>query len=202
MFESDGIYYRRKNNHLVIAGVSELIKSDIVIPNEINGCPIKEVDTCAFQNVDELDSISFSSTMEVIGEKAFYNCTNLKLVCFLGNDHQTIRIKHLAFAHCEKLESINGGVNILLEGDHIFEKCYGLTKMPPQLRGEIPIGTFSGCRYLRILFFHNIQMVHRGAFLDCKNVEKAFILTIIFDNLNKSSKDTIFAPDSTYSSSE
>lgn len=176
MFEVDGIYFKQKFNYLVVAGVSEKIKSDIVIPNEINGFPIKEIAAYAFQNVNELDSISFTGEIEVIGEKAFYHCKNLKMVCFLSDTSHPVKVKELAFAYCDNLIVVSGDVHLLLDGEYIFHNCKAMTKMPSQIMGTIPIGTFSGCKSLKILIFYNVENVCTAAFLDCKNIEKMFIL--------------------------
>ena len=176
MFEVDGIYFKQKNDYWVVAGVSELIKSDIVIPDEIHGIPIKEVEAFAFQNVDELDSISFLGTIEIIRPKAFYKCKNLKIVNFLSNKKFTTTFQELAFAYCENLIMISGDIHILLDGEYVFHNCKSLTKMPSQIIGTIPVGTFSGCKSLKIALFHNVKTIQSAAFLDCNAVEKVFIL--------------------------
>ena len=60
----------------------------------------------AFRFSMELKSISFPSSLESIGENAFYNCVNLENISFKEKS-KLKTIRKSAFQHCRKLKSIS-----------------------------------------------------------------------------------------------
>ena len=51
--------------------------SKVTIPTEYKGLKVNQIDDEAFANVDFLEKVDVSNTIEGIGNKAFVNCTNL-----------------------------------------------------------------------------------------------------------------------------
>ena len=51
--------------------------SKVTIPTEYKGLKVNKIDDEAFANVDFLEKVDVSNTIEGIGNKAFFNCKNL-----------------------------------------------------------------------------------------------------------------------------
>ena len=70
-----GIYY----GEAYINGYSGE-SSDVVIPSEINGYTVTNINYSAFYNNTVIESVTMPDTITNIGEFAFSECTNLKSV--------------------------------------------------------------------------------------------------------------------------
>ncbi len=58
--------------------------SDVSIPTEVEGKPVKSIGYAAFRDHQQLRSITFNGDMESVGNQAFYKCYNLGKVVFKG----------------------------------------------------------------------------------------------------------------------
>lgn len=67
---SDSTYY-------TVVGRGTLTSSDVVIPSEYNGVPVKEIESGAFRNDTDMISLTIPESITAIGAQAFFGCTNL-----------------------------------------------------------------------------------------------------------------------------
>jgi len=94
--------------YYAVTGHSDDLKSEIVIPADIDGCPVKEIETHmpggAFEGCNDLTSVKIlGNQMTTIGYRSFYGCTNLTTVK-MANSVRSIGGE--AFSECTSLTSI------------------------------------------------------------------------------------------------
>lgn len=94
---SGGTYY-------IVTGIGACTDTELRIPEEYNGLPVKEVKERAFYRLDNLVSVNVPNSIEIIGNGAFESCKILKKVT-LGNNVKEIG-EH-AFNYCNNLAEIN-----------------------------------------------------------------------------------------------
>lgn len=158
-------------NTLIIECVSLTHDRHIVIPEQVGGMPVVGVSSAAFQNSQELRSISLPATVTEIGSCAFCRCTNLKNVKFAAPE---VALGNHAFADCGNLELVDG-VTITTRSGSAFQRCYKLRKISATFTGNIYAKTFGNCSELKELSFKNAHL-HGDVFSCCRNLE-----TLYFD---------------------
>lgn len=165
-------------------------KSDIVIPNEIDGQKVvgirgdvfrntsivnvilsENIDTIrghAFEDCEKLESINLPEKLKYIGGYAFANCKNLNTklpqsVSYIGG---------YAFSHCENAQ-LEVSENIDSIGGYAFEYCVNLRKVT--LNKNIPEicgGTFSYTSIEEIFIPESVTRIGGSAFEGCSNLTK------------------------------
>ena len=98
------------------------LDTDIVIPPTFNNFSIKTIDRYAFE-YENITSIILPDTIEVIEEKAFYQCAKLEIL-HLGNGVTTIEKR--AFSRCFALKSVSLPNSLTTLEDNAFEYCSNL----------------------------------------------------------------------------
>lgn len=73
----DVLRFKETSNGIDILGIKRG-KSDLNIPNEINGKPVIRISPFAFYGDTNLENVELPDTIKEIGKGAFYNCPNLK----------------------------------------------------------------------------------------------------------------------------
>lgn len=94
----------------------------VVIPEEINGKPVVEVDDGAFIDVDTIRGVRLADSIKVIGDEAFNLCDNLEVfVCGSGLEE----IGVTCMFSCPKLSVIelNEGLKTIKIGAIFAEEC-------------------------------------------------------------------------------
>ena len=85
----------------------------IVFPTTFNGKEVVEIEAQAFRNNSNFRGVILPSTIKVIGESAFENCVNLKIVSIgadsLVNEERGLVIGVRAFAECNSLNELKLG---------------------------------------------------------------------------------------------
>jgi len=155
--DEQGVLYTLKQAdggsfYYAVTGHAGEISAEIVIPEELNDCPVKTIEENAFRNCENLSSISISNSVTSIGTKAFWYCSNLTTIV-LGS--QLTTIGDYAFDRCSSLSSIEIPNSVTSLGSFAFASC-GLTSVTigngiMNLKG----GTFYGCRSLATISIPN-----------------------------------------------
>ena len=115
---------------------------------------LQKLEVLLFHDVHHLPMFKFQivsipSSVSNIGNKAFYNCSNLINVTFKEESNLSF-IGNYSFSNCNNLEII---------------------ELPPQLK-EISSHSFEECNKLKsITILSNIYQIHEYAFLNCYNLE-------------------------------
>lgn len=114
----------------VLVGISENLRNNferIIIPSEIDGEKIVEIGSFAFDS-NKLKSVVIPSSVEIIGDEAFADCTQLTIVEFEPNSN-LYEIGVFAFGNCISLRDIvlpDGLKNI---GGYAFEDCDSIKEL-------------------------------------------------------------------------
>ena len=109
-----------------------------------------------------------------IGNKAFYNCKNLKSITI---PNSVTNIKYFAFGYCEALRSITLPNSVTELGEGVFSNCSALTAIDiPQRIKSIGGYTFSYCKSLKsVVIPDNIKSIGLHAFKECTGMTSVTI---------------------------
>jgi len=107
----------------------------VVIPATYNGLPVTTIggtddntaSAGAFYN-SGIDSITIPASVMTIYQYAFYDCTSLTSVTFIGSSQLTY-IGIRAFRNCSSLSSINIPANVTMIGEDAFNSCTNLASV-------------------------------------------------------------------------
>lgn len=160
-------FYRNDNNAIYI----ERYKGDssvVVVPDSINGVPVKVLGAFAFDNNQNMEYVILPSGLETIANEAFYGTSNLKMVAggeFVSKigvaafimsgivkPYFPINLDSLemcVYAGCDELTYVNVPVGVTAIGEGSFSFCANLTT---------------------VTFSQDITQIHKTAFDDSKNV--------------------------------
>ena len=123
---TSGLEYEKLGNpysgyYYIVKGIGTATETDIVIPAQHAGYPVKSIDTKAFHGNDKITSLFASSTVTEVGTSAFYYCEKLQTITLEG----VSKIGATAFKKCSKLEKIS--VKSAKEiGSEAFSDCIKL----------------------------------------------------------------------------
>jgi len=139
---------------------------------------IDEINPGAFENYQDLESITFATTLKKIGKKAFYKCSNLKEFNFIKREKvytakslifdessfayctglknitipkQVSQIKQMAFLCCTNIQEVNFEEESILQiiDQQAFDRCTSLKKINiPDSVEHIEINAFAECNEL------------------------------------------------------
>ena len=152
----DGITYKYNGSKLTVYSADTSLSGEIVIPAEIDGCPVVRIglyafkgcnkitkviipegvvsmEANAFADCEKLAEVSIPSTITKIDGGLFYNCDSLKSFDF--SDYITI-IDGAVFKNCDNLESVSIGKNVSVIAGSAFEKCVKLKKITVDKENE------------------------------------------------------------------
>lgn len=145
-------------------------KSEVTIPERIEGIPVKTIGTYAFKLCESLISVNLPNTIEIIGHYAFGQCRNLTNI----NISNYVRIIGVgAFSECKSLTSINLPNTIEVIERYAFYYCHSLTNInfPNSVR-RIGIEAFSYCRSLSEV------ILPKGAIIGAMAFNRAYVKVI------------------------
>lgn len=132
----------------------------------INAPRLYHIGTGAFSNCTGLTEISSSYNLAEVGNRAFYQCSNLTTVnMFVGTIGQE------AFYQDKKLSSITFGNRLYYIGKKAFEYCEGLEKLDfSKIEACLTIDDYAFAytnKLEKILFPNALGTIGKGAFLGC-----------------------------------
>ncbi len=183
----NGLLINMKTGELVL---SEMDITDVIIPEGV-----KAITRNAFAQRDLL-SVHFPSTLETIGENAFYECDGLQSIVLPDS---LISLKTCAFVGCQGLREVSMPSRLQELGAYAFSRCpiqsieipetveeIGAfafldcdqllqVSLPEGLR-KIKTGTFSGCDQLQqINFPDQLQSIGEQAFCGCYSLKQVIL---------------------------
>lgn len=82
--DKNGIEYtlNAKEDYYTLSGVGSFKGTELSVPSEYNGLPVKAIGHDAFYGNKTLTSVVIPDSIESIGHNAFYNCRNLSDISF------------------------------------------------------------------------------------------------------------------------
>ena len=186
----NGITYYVADGEAIITSFDNSV-IDVVIPSEVNGCPVTglgdsfresdiekislpsgvtSIDDYAFYGCGNLVSVDFFDGVTYIGKYAFYNCSNLLDIKI---PHGVTNIYNYAFRYCASLKSIDIPDSVTSIGYGSFEYCKGITSIEiPEGVTEIGDDSFLGCTGLESIDISNtVTFIGRRAFYNCSKLQ-------------------------------
>ncbi len=124
----NGLVYQvsEDGTEITIISYTEDMPSELVIPSEIDGIPVKYFSQMAFYHCDALTEVTIPDTVESFGFQTFLNCSNLKTVHF---PEGLTSIYESAFAMCTSLESVILPESLTTIGNLVFSGCTSLSEI-------------------------------------------------------------------------
>ncbi len=120
--ESTGLKFTLSydKKYYIVAGVGSCTDTDLIIPSTYNNLPVKEIGKNAFEECEQIISVTISEGIEKIVTYAFLDCSNLTLIKF----PQTLtHIGDLGFHGCNSLISVTIPAATTNLGSSIFGGC-------------------------------------------------------------------------------
>ncbi len=178
------------DKYYVLRSIGKSKSENIVIPEEVNHIPVREIHPFAFENNSKIKSVVIPETVEVIGKDAFKWCSSLESVSLpkklgvrtdsMNNPLEGV-IEDGAFSYCIALKSITIPSNVKKISDNTFYMCYALENV--NLHNQITeIGreAFARCLSLsNIMIPSKVSMISDGAFYYCQGLENIELSTNI-----------------------
>lgn len=174
------------------AGIVEYVGSEtsVTIPDSINGATVVELGADAFSSNSALQSVRLNSSLEVIGEYCFYNCTALSevnipgrvwsigLAAFEGTPWLSAQTEEFVIVGDGVLLKYQGGATEVTLPSGILHTSYAFTMndqlISVRLNDELlTVGScaFSYCENLRsVEFGERVVLIGDGAFDGCESL--------------------------------
>ncbi|MBE7049164.1 MAG: leucine-rich repeat domain-containing protein [Ruminococcaceae bacterium] len=116
------------------------------------GSEITTIGSYSFDDLTNLEHVTLSDSVAVIGEGAFYGCSYLEEVTLKSEKSDLRTVGNHAFTNCESLEKIVFSKKLVRIGDGAFSGCERLEEVEiPDSVTEIGEDAFFGCHNLVIV---------------------------------------------------
>lgn len=117
----------------------------------------------AFAKNEEIISITLPETLQIIGNSAFWRCSNLEEVVIVGENLQTVG--NGVFRQCTKLASINLPDSVTSIGTEAFGLCWALKSFKiPRGVTKIEDWTFNGAKLTQLTIPENVKEIGYRSF--------------------------------------
>lgn len=167
---ADGFTWVDHYSEITITGYKGM-SNDLVIPDQINGKPVTEIQAGAFSGFTSLNSIIISENIRTIGRNAFYDCTGLKQLT-LNEGLETI--SEYAFYNCASLESVELP-STLTSVKQAFINCSSLSDVTIQPGITSLDNAFYMCTGLRSIVVPDGVTDLSNTFSGCTSLENVVI---------------------------
>lgn len=203
-FEVDGIRYDITSfTELTVtaSSLSESFEGFLNIPSfvDFNGKKliVKNIGNSFAENNDKISDIVVNDSILTIGDRAFYNCSQINTITLKGVNN----IKSECFKQCTKLSKIEMPVSLNSIGDGAFEKCELLQELLlPEQTKQIGANAFKQCSSLENISLLNVAYINKNTFSDCvslRNITLSNNLTYIGSHaFSNTAIETFIIPDS------
>ena len=173
-FWVDGFYYRLRDNMITdeveVTSGSNQYEGDIVIPNSIEyggkTYAVTRIGYNAFDNNDNLTSVTLHDDINSIGYQAFSNCDRLSAIDIPGSVKE---IEDRAFMYCYNLTSVTLHDGLETIGKNVFQGDYKVSSiiLPSTLK-TIGDEAFLGCSRLTTVRIPDaVTAIGHSAFESC-----------------------------------
>ena len=145
-------------------------KTDVVIPDTIEGYPVTSIGNGAFDKNSDIISVKIPSSVTEINGNAFRDCINLESVNI--PDGVTV-IQGGAFNNCKSLKSIKIPESVTKIEVYSFNNCSSLTEVEiPKNVTFIGYNSFTGCTSLeKVIIPKSVKTIERNTFSGNSNLK-------------------------------
>lgn len=189
MIEDKGFLFEECQNSIKLIGLNHRFINDLVIPDVVNGKPVKIIASDVFKGLTGLKLLCIPDCIEAIGSRAFSHCQNLTRVSVYKTKYpaKVLEINENAFLHCVQMTNFSSHVPLFLYRD-AFANCKRLANINATV---VYCGSYSfrNCNNLQQLAFDDGVVWMTDSFNNCSNLS-----TLIFNG--KISKSVIRDPKS------
>jgi hypothetical protein len=145
--------------------------NEVVIPAEINGMPVKQIDSWMVTeaNRGKITSVTIPNSVTWITSSAFYGCTSLTSITIPDS---VTGIGERAFAHCTNLASVTIPDSVTGIGESAFADCTNLASVTiPGSVTAINAWTFQNCTSLAsVTISDGVTEIGYAAFRRCTSL--------------------------------
>lgn len=122
----NGIKYEISDGEVIVAGLKKKEISNLYIPDEIDGMPVKWIYEHAFMHESFL-TVSLPAGITKIPNATFYGCYALQEIEFRGEGEDVIEIMQCGIGYCDNLAAIKSKRPIRKAyGDSSIKNCNNL----------------------------------------------------------------------------
>ena len=137
------LQYHVANGEFVVIKTCDKYAEEIVIPEEIDGLPVKIIGSSAFSKCTSLVSVMIPSSVTIISRRAFAECCALSSVTIPDS---VTSIEYETFSWCTSLASVTIPDSVTSIGAYAFDHCYALTAVTiPDSVTKIGFRAFVNC---------------------------------------------------------
>ncbi|WP_269523011.1 leucine-rich repeat domain-containing protein [Coraliomargarita parva] len=185
----NSLFYVNKGSEIEITGCSVEIE-ELVIPEYIEGLPvrsiargafaehkklrsiqlpgsIREIGLMAFRYCDSLEAINLPEGIQAIPEEAFVQCLALTDINFPSS---LTEIGKRAFYGCLSLSDVEFAEGIQVIGISAFSACPIETMIFPESLERLEGESFSGCALRWVQFLGDVDRIANRVFRNCANL--------------------------------
>ncbi len=189
--------YKITDGEVTITDCDQSISGDVVIPDTIEGYPVRVIGEYAFSECYSITNITVPDSVVEIGIAAFYHCFCLESIvlplgitsikdntfedCYslrkLVVPDNVISIGKSAFRSCFNLENIDFSENLTTIDSYAFALCFNVTNIEfPDSLTTIKDSAFELCGSLEsITIPKNITFIDEWTFIGCVNLTDVYI---------------------------
>ena len=169
----DGYKYYITGGFVVIEGY-EGESSELVIPSEIDGKPVREIGYSAFSGHEDIKSVQIPESVERIGHNAFSGC---KGIISISVPDTVASLGDGAFSGCTSLAEVKLPQGLARIEDDTFSDCKALKNISiPESTERLGKRVFSGCESLSaITITENITTIGDMAFYGCTSLDEIIV---------------------------
>ena len=149
----------RDESYYIVTEVEDDDCTELIIPSEYKGKPVKEIGHSAFYDCDSLTSVIIPDSVTSIGPAAFYKCKNLTEITIPDS---VTSIGNNAFYFCRSLTSVEIPDSVTSIGSYAFRYCSNLTSVViPDSVTSIGSYAFVSCDSLTEIIFEDTSTWYR-----------------------------------------
>lgn len=135
-------------------GLGTATANDIVIATEYNGLPVTEIDERAFNNRDNITSVTIPAPITKIGDYAFEGCNALENLTL---SNRLTAIGRRAFSGCSQLTAAVLSEGITTIGERAFGGCNITSFVIPRSVTSLGGNVFCNCTNLTKLYWNAVN---------------------------------------------
>lgn len=174
-------YYKYTDDYgsYIIITYCDESAEEVVIPSEIEGSPVLEIDVGAFRFNENLKSVTIPDSVKYIEDQAFAYCTNLTNITF---PKELYSIGSDAFYDTPWLENKRAEDPLVIVSNIVVDGklCSGKVTIPDTVT-NICEDAFRNCTDMtEVIISENVEQIYYGVFAGCTGLTEVTLPNSIF----------------------